>query len=378
MTFLQMTMLNRLADIFKKPHRGFEAFQIEASTYSALECPTCPREIFGERWIFRNMSMETFEKIAQYFHLTQWVSFYGWGDPMENEHIFSMLRLAKDKGCLTGLSTNGTHLNEAVSGQLLSTDLDLLVVFLEAATHEVQETLSTGAGFMRITEQVEGLVRKRNARSSGTPKVKLSFPMTRMNMKELPGFVSLAAKMGVDEVIFHNLDYLPDERCNILRAFYHESPTGIFEKSVEEIHRLAKELNLAVKTLPLKVEEKLVCEQNPHVRVFFSAGGMVAPCPYLMIPKKGDIRRIFRNREVHVPQTSFGNIREEDFLTVWKKDSYRKFRQIFEERKKAEVSAVQLLDVLSNISTSMLNDITPKKPPELSELCQTCYKAFGV
>ena len=371
-------MLNRLADIFKKPHRSFEAFQIEASTYSALECPTCPREIFGERWIFQNMSMETFEKIARFFHLTQWVSFYGWGDPMENEHIFSMLRLAKDKGCLTGLSTNGTHLNDAISGQLLSTDLDLLVVFLEAATHEVQETLSTGAGFMRIMEQVEGLVRTRNARSSDTPKVKLSFPMTRMNMKELPGFVSLAAKMGVDEVIFHNLDYLPDERCNILRAFYHESPTGIFEKSVEEIHRLAKELNLPVKTLPLKVEEKLVCEQNPHVRVFFSADGMVAPCPYLMIPKKGDIRRIFRNREVHVPQTSFGNIREEDFLTVWKKGSYRQFRQIFEERKKAEVSAVQLLDVLSNISTSMLNDITPKKPPELSELCQTCYKAFGV
>ena len=101
MTFLQVTMLNRLADIFKKPHRSFEAFQIEASTYSALECPTCPREIFGERWIFQNMSMETFEKIARFFHLTQWVSFYGWGDPMENEHIFSMLRLAKDKGCLT-------------------------------------------------------------------------------------------------------------------------------------------------------------------------------------------------------------------------------------------------------------------------------------
>ena len=371
-------MLTRLANIFTKTHRDFEAFQIEASTYSALECRVCPRDIFGERWNFKNMSMETFEKIGRYFHLTRWVSFYGWGDPLENEHILSMLRLAKGKGCLTGLSTNGMHLNESLSGQLLSTGLDLMVVFLESATQEIQASLAAGSDFKRILEQVEVFIRLRNSLGSDTPRVTLSFPMTRMNMRELPGLVPRAAKMGVDEVVFHNLDYLPDERCNILRAFYHESPTGIFEKSVEEIHRLAKELNLAVKTLPLKVEEKLVCEQNPHVRVFFSAGGMVAPCPYLMIPKKGDIRRIFRNREVHVPQTSFGNIREEDFLTVWKKDSYRKFRQIFEERKKAEVSAVQLLDVLSNISTSMLNDITPKKPPELSELCQTCYKAFGV
>jgi MoaA/NifB/PqqE/SkfB family radical SAM enzyme len=371
-------MLDRLANIFKKTHRDFEAFQIEVSTYSALECRVCPREIFGERWIFQNMSMETFEKIRRYFHLTRWVSFYGWGDPMENEHLFSMLRLAKEKGCLTGLSTNGTHINDTLSSQLLSAGLDLMVVFLEAATHEIQETLVTGSDFKRIMEQVEGFVHLRNDRRFDTPKVKLSFPMTRMNMRELPGLVSVAAKMGVDEVIFHNLDYLPDEQCNILRAFYHESPTAIFEQSIEEIHRLGKELNLSVKTFPLKVEEKLVCEHNPHIRAFFSADGAIAPCPYLMIPQKGDIRRIFMNREVHVPQTSFGNIRGEDFLTVWNKEPYRQFREIFEERKKAETNAVQLLDVLSNISASMLKEMTPKKPPSLSELCRTCYKAYGV
>jgi MoaA/NifB/PqqE/SkfB family radical SAM enzyme len=348
-------MFTRLANIFTKTHRDFEAFQIEASTYSALECRVCPRDIFGERWIFQNMSMDTFEKIGRYFHLTRWVSFYGWGDPLENEHIFSMIRLAKGKGCLTGLSTNGMHLNETHSGQLLSAGLDLMVVFLEAATHEIQTTLVAGSDFKRILDQVEGFVRIRNTLGSDTPKVKLSFPMTRMNMRELPELVPLAAKMGVDEVVFNNLDYLPDERCNILRAFYHESPTALFEQSIAEIHR-----------------------HNPHVRAFFSADGAVAPCPYLMIPKKGDIRRIFMNREVHVPQTSFGNIREEDFPAVWGKDSYRQFREIFQERKKAETNPVQMLDVLSNISASMLKDITPKKPPPLSELCQTCYKAYGV
>ena len=371
-------MLTKLANIFKRTHRNFEAFQIEASTYSSLECRVCPRDIFGERWIFQNMSMETFEKIGQFFHLTQWVSFCGWGDPMENEHIFSMIQLAKEKGCLTGLSTNGTHLNDTLSDQLLVAGLDLMVVFLEAATHDVQEPSVAGSDFKRILEQLEGFIHLRNARGSETPKVKLSFPMTRMNMRELPGLVPLAAKIGVDEAIFHNLDYLPDEQCNILRAFYHESPTAAFEQSMVEIHRLGKELNLSVKTFPLKLEEKLVCEYNPHIRAFFSADGAVAPCPYLMIPKKDDIRRIFMNREIHVPQTSFGNIREEGFLAVWNRDSYRQFREIFEERKKAEMNPVQRLDVLSNISASMLKEITPKKPPPLSELCQTCYKAYGL
>ena len=116
----------------------------------------------------------------------------------------------------------------------------------------------------------------------------------------------------------------------------------------------------------------------PPINVFFSVDGSVAPCPYLRIPKKGDIPRIFMNKESRVPQTFFGNIREEDFLTVWEKESYKKFRGIFEERKKTEVNAAQLLDTFSSISSSDLENMTPKKPPPLSELCRTCYKAYGI
>lgn len=371
-------MLKNLARFFKTAHRDFEAFQIEASTYSSLECQVCPRAVFGERWIFQNMSMETFEQIGQYFHLTKWVSLCGWGDPMENEYILPMLRLAKEKGCLTSLITTGTHLTDDLSSQLLSCGLDLMVVSLELATQEIQETLAKESDFKRILEQLERFVRLRNRQNRDTITVKLSFPMTRLNMRELPGLVPLAAKLGVNEVIFHNLDYLPDERCNILRAFYHESPTAAFERNIDEIHRLGKELDISVKTYPLKTEQQLVCEPNPPRKVFFSVDGSVAPCPYLMIPKKGDIRRIFMNREIQVPQTSFGNIREEDFLSVWNKDSYKQFREIFEERKKAETNTAQLLDVFSNVSVSNLEKLIPKKPPSLSERCRTCYKAYGV
>ena len=84
------------------------------------------------------------------------------------------------------------------------------------------------------------------------------------------------------------------------------------------------------------------------------------------------------NKETRVPQTFFGDVREEDFLTIWDKEAYKKFRGIFEERKKTEVNAAQLVDTFSNISSSSLERIAPKKPPPLSELCQTCYKAYGV
>jgi MoaA/NifB/PqqE/SkfB family radical SAM enzyme len=323
------------------------------------------------------MSMETFQKIAPYFHLTQWVSLRGWGEPTENEEIVPMLRLAKDKGCLTSLTTTGIHLTEASSGQWMDADLDVIVVSLELATG-VRESLKEGTDFKKIVDQVGAFVRLRESLHRQTPAVKLTFPMTRLNMGELPDLVPLSSNLGVNEVIFTHLDYLPEDRWNILRAFHHESATAAFQHRIDEIHRLGEERKISVRTYPLKAEEQLVCEPNPPRNVFFSVDGSVCPCPYLRIPKKGDIPRIFMNKETRVPQTFFGNIRDEDFLEIWNKEAYKKFRRIFEERKKAEVDSAQLVDTFSNLSASSLEKITPKEPPPLSELCRTCYKAYGI
>ena len=371
-------MLKKLVGIFKKDHQDFDTFQIEVSTYSSLECTVCPRAVFAEQWNFQNMSMETFQEIGRYFHLARWVALRGWGEPMENENFISMLRLAKTKGCSTSLTTNGIHLTADLSRRLLTEELDLIVVSIELATQGIQDRLSPGSDLKRTLDQVEGLIQMRNRLDRETPRVKLSFPMTRLNMAELPGLLLPAAKMGVDEVIFHNLDYLPDERWNILRAFHHESPTAAFQQSIDEIHRLSDELSLPVKTYPLKTEEQPVCEPNPPKNVFFSVDGSIAPCPYLRIPKKGDIPRIFMNRGSEVPQTFFGNINEEDFLEVWEKEPYEKFRGIFEGRRKAAVNVTQLLQTFSNISSSDFAKASPQEPPPLSELCQTCYKAYGI
>jgi MoaA/NifB/PqqE/SkfB family radical SAM enzyme len=197
-------------------------------------------------------------------------------------------------------------------------------------------------------------------------------------MRELPGLVPLAAKLGVDEVIFVHLDYLPNERFNLLRTFYHESPTPAFQESIDDIHRLGKKERISVKTYPLQVQEVMVCEPDPPRKVFFSVDGSVAPCSYLRLPKKGEIPRVFRNASHLVPQTIFGNINQEDFPSLWNQQAYQKFRGIFEDRRKAERDVVQMLDAFSSFSSSGPGKEPRKEPPPLSEVCQTCYKAYGI
>jgi MoaA/NifB/PqqE/SkfB family radical SAM enzyme len=372
-------MLKGLAKFILGDRREFEAFQVEVSTYSSLECQICPQAVFAEKWIFQNMPMETFQRISPHFPRTRWVSFRGWGDPLENENLPEMLRLAKQAECGTALTTNGFLLTEEFSRRLLPAGPDLVVVALELATQAVQSALlQTGSDFRRILDQVEALVKMRNASGKKKPAVKLSFPMTRLNMGELPGLVPVAARLGVDEAIFTHLDYLPEERWNILRTFYHESPTQAFEENIEEIRRQAKKERIPVKIYPLKSEEKPVCELDPPNQVFFSVDGSVAPCPYLRIPKKGDIPRIFMNREHRVPQTFFGNVNQEDFMEVWNQEPYQAFRKVFEDRRKGGMHVGQMVDALTNIRSGSESQAPKEPPPPLSESCRTCYKAYGI
>jgi len=371
-------MLNKFLKKLRTERKMLQAVQVEVSTYCSLECQMCPRTFFSEQWLFQNMSMETFQQISKYFHLSKWVHLQGWGEPLENENIVEMVRLVKQAGCLAGFTDNGVNLKEELSKDLLNVGIDLIVISIGGATRESHGILRIGSDFDRIISNVGKLVELKKRMDSRTPAVKLSQIMTKLNIATLPDLVRLAADLGVDEVMATNIDYLAGERCNILRTFYHESPSPAFQDSIDEAHRVGKELGVAVRTYPLKVEEVLVCEANPPQNVFIAVDGSVAPCVYLRIPKRGDIHRIFMNKEYRVPQTIFGNINTEDFLEIWNKETYKTFRGIYEERRKAEFSIAKAFEAIEGMSFSKFKEQTNQAPPRLPEVCRTCYKAYGI
>jgi MoaA/NifB/PqqE/SkfB family radical SAM enzyme len=368
-------MLSGISKLFRRDRREFEAFHIEVSSYSSLECKICPRAVFAEKWIFQNMSMETYGKIARHFPQARWVVFQGWGDPLENENFPAMLRIAAQAECRVGLITQGLHLIPEISRQLVEEKLEFLTVNLEEIPTPAQEGLRMGPELNQILEQVQSLIHLKNSRKLGKPLVRLSFLMTRLNMGSLRQAIPVAAKLGADEVILKNLDYLPEDRWNILRAFYHESPTPAFQEALDEIRRLGKEHKIAVRFSPLKAEEIPVCEAEPHHSLFFSADGSVAPCMYLRLPKKGKIPRIFMHKEYSVEPKAFGNIGAEDLPAVWRKGDYQSFRKVFEDRLKARRNVASIFEAVSNRSSPPQEIIDP---PPLSESCRTCYKAYGI
>lgn len=368
-------MLKELTKIFQRGHRNFEAFQVEISSYSSPNCETCPRAIFAQDWIFQNMSMETFQNISRHFSLTQWIFFQGWGDPLENPEIVPMLQIAKESGCKVRLTTQGFLLDSSLSERLIDLGLDLLVIRCEGVIRDIEESLHNGSEFHHVLQKIRDFIDRRRKRKGRNPRVSLSFLMTRLNMTGLPKLIPLGADLGVDELAFSHLDYLPNERCNLLRAFYHESRTPAFEETVDQLQTIGRQYGIATRIPPLQAKEVFVCEPNPLQRVFFAVDGSVAPCPYLKIPKRGDLPRIFLHRKYSIPQTAFGNIKEEEFLAIWQKTPYEDFRDIFRERKRVEIGLPPILGILSGDRS--LSD-SPTPIPPLPKVCQSCYKAYGI
>jgi MoaA/NifB/PqqE/SkfB family radical SAM enzyme len=368
-------MFSGLAKLFGRDRREFEAFHIEVSSYSSLECKICPRAVFAEKWIFQNMSLETYERIARNFPQTRWVIFQGWGDPLENENFPAMFRAAGQAECRVGISTQGVSLNPEISSQLVEEKLEFITVNLEEIPGDAENNLRLSPELRQILERVRHLIDLKKSRKLGKPAVNLSFFMTRMNMNSLHQAIPAAAKLGADEVILKNLDYLPEDRWNILRTFYHESPTPAFQEALDEIRRLGKEHKIAVRFSPLKAEEIPVCEAEPHHSLFFSVDGSVAPCPYLRLPKKGKIPRIFMHKEYTVEPKTFGNINGEELASVWNKEEYRTFRKVFEDRLKAQRNAASIFDAVAGRGAAPQEIV---EPPPLAESCRTCYKAYGI
>ncbi len=196
------------------------------------------------------MSLETYQKIVQNFPQVKWVIFRGWGDPLENEDFPAMFQLARQAECLTGLVTNGFYLTPEISRQLVEEELDFITLNLDEIPPAEEEGLRISSEFNQILDQIRHLIQLKKRRGQGKPSVRISFLMTRLNMGRLHQVVPAAVKLSADEVILKNLDYLPEDRWNILRTFYHESPTPAFQDALDHILRLSKELKIPVRCSP--------------------------------------------------------------------------------------------------------------------------------
>ncbi len=120
---------------------------------------------------------------------------------------------------------------------------------------------------------------------------------------------------------------------------------------------------MKAKAYPLKLEEKPVCDANPHFNVTVSCEGEIYPCIYLCLPFKV-IDRIFEGKRVYVEKPYFGDIDSVSDNLRKKVSAYNKALSdiVFS----SPFTAIRKLESLKEV-------LERNAPPKV---CKSCYKLY--
>lgn len=280
----------------KNLNKGFPiSMAIEPTTSCNLRCPECPS---GLRQFTRPIGMlePSFFKhtIDSVYKELIYLTFYFQGEPYLNPQFLGMVKYAADKKIYTSTSTNAHYLTPEMAVKTVESKLDRLIISIDGTTQETYEQYRIGGSLSKVITGTKNIIEAKKKLKSKTPHIVFQFLVVKPNEHQLEDVKALANELEVDEVVFKTAQVYDFENGNAL------IPDNIkysrYKKNADGTY---------------SIKNKLL---NQCWRMWSSCvitwDGLVVPC-------------CFDKDAKH----QLGNLKTEDFKTVWKSDLYQSFRK---------------------------------------------------
>ncbi|KUO53331.1 MAG: hypothetical protein APF76_08790 [Desulfitibacter sp. BRH_c19] len=375
--------MKKMRDLFirkKKQVRPLEAIQVGISPCCNLKCTFCPTTFIHEKNA-RIMNIEDFSLLKPYFSWANWIYLQGWGEPLLNKNIWEMASLVKASDAKVGFTTNGTLMGTEVSENLVKNNIDIISVSIAGDASASHNKLRKGSEFTTIIKNIKALVSMKNRYNSPTPKISLSYMLTKESILHLPDTVKLAHDIGADDLYAINLDYVFSYETNESKIFtWGEKPRQDYANIMAESKKIAAERKFSFRSYLLSMEEQEpVCELDPNRFVFVTDDGDITPCTYL---GRTINPRVFQDKLINLPRKTFGNIKDNSFEEIWNSADYMEFRSKFTVRLE---EYKLLMNTYADYEPSLIilkqaekrySEALEKNPLPIE--CQSCPKAYGI
>ena len=284
------------------------SISFEPTTSCNLRCPECPSGLRSfsrpTGMLQRDFFSSTIDQLHQdLFYLI----FYFQGEPYLNPAFLDMVRYAADKKIYTATSTNGHYLNDANARKTIESGLDRLIISIDGTTQDVYEQYRVGGNLEKVLEGARTLMHWKKQLKSKTPFVVFQFLVVRPNEHQLEEARALAKQIGVDAIWFktaqvYDFENDPNQLIPLNSSYSRYRKT---EKGTEFKGQLTNH-----------------CWRLWHDPVI-TWDGLVAPCCF----DKDASHRL-------------GDLKQESFATIWRSDSYKKFRAtLLKGRKHIDICA---------------------------------------
>jgi MoaA/NifB/PqqE/SkfB family radical SAM enzyme len=176
-----------------------------------LKCVFCTDRVSKED--YKNISFEEFLKFTEPLNFASSIQIQGWGEPLFNPDYGKILDfvIMKCKGARISFNTNGILLDEEWNDKFTSNENIFVNISVNGSTRETYHRVMGVDHFDKVIRNIQSLMEKKKEKKSLSPFVSLSFVCLENNIHELPGFINLAADLGINCVILRELMILRKE-----------------------------------------------------------------------------------------------------------------------------------------------------------------------
>jgi len=246
-------------------------------------------------------------KLRHVFSNTKNINFCGYGELLLIPQVEKFLdylnqTLPQHKKIIT---TNGIPLKENIANFLIDNNY-AIQVSLHASTPDLHKDITLTESFDKIIQNIENIINKRNEEKTA---VCLKSTLSTLNIEDLPNLVSLAIKLGVDELDCNYLVIYNNAHFKLSCFFQPELTNEIFDRAEEITAKSNLKLNL-----PPRFNKKDYDGNGGN-------GGCLEPWKYFYVETQGSVTPCCFAAE-HV-----GYLNKDDFNNVWNGKGYQILRR---------------------------------------------------
>ena len=184
-------------------------WELDTTNICQLKCPLCHTGLGNVNRQKGTMHFDLFKKtVDEIKDYCIWLSLYSWGEPFLNKEIDRYVAYAHDANIATIISSNlNKPLTPDMAERLVKSGLDVLIVSLDGTTQDVYEVYRVGGHLDWVLNNIKLIVQKKEELGSKTPYIEWQYIVMRQNEHQVDDAQRLAKELGVDGIVFKEVDF---------------------------------------------------------------------------------------------------------------------------------------------------------------------------
>lgn len=301
---------------------------LETTNRCNLLCQDCPRT-FASVEKPADLSLARLKFLVDQIVDLKVAVLHGIGEPMINRELPQMIRCLKSRGARVLFNSNATLLSSRLQRELIDSGLDEIRVSLDAADAEAFARVRGLPKFDLILRNLREFMKLKKELGVDHPKVSLWMVGLKETIHQLPAFVRLAHRLGINEVYLQRLVYFDDRQGGQSLAAVEQSLYDRLTDEEDQIIKAGEALGRGLgvtlrasgattpeQSLMTRAKEKpwSLC-RRPWTLMYITANGNVLPCCIAPFVER-DYDRIV-----------LGNAFKQPLAQIWNSLRYRAFRK---------------------------------------------------